>query len=112
MGLLLGPAHAHDDGQPTRYLALANAAGSPYRYEIDAEEQARLMPQLEDGGEVVWAIVHSHVASPAVPSSADIGQALYPDSLHLICSLAEPVPVVRAWSIRDGEVAEVTVAVG
>ena len=112
MGLLVGPAYAGDGGQPTRYLPLASTAASPYRYELDPAEQARLMPELEDGGEVIWAIVHSHVGSPAVPSSADIGQAFYPDSLHLICSLAEPVPVVRGWQIRDGQVVEVAIAVG
>jgi len=60
---------------------------------------------------VPWGIVHSHVASPAVPSATDVGLAYFPDSLYLVCSLMDEMPTVRAWSIRDGEIAEVQLAV-
>ena len=60
----------------------------------------------------IWGVVHSHVATPAEPSVTDVGLAYYPDSLYLICSLAEPAPVVRAWTIQDGEVSEVPLGVG
>jgi len=36
-----------------------------------------------------------------------VGLAAYPDALYLICSLANPEPEVRAWSICDGSVREV-----
>ena len=110
-GLLAAPAYVADGGSPTRYVPLRNAADSPYRYLIDPEEQLRVWLELEDGGEVPWAIVHSHVASPAVPSATDVGLAFFPDSLYLICSLADELPTVRAWSIRDGLVSEVQLAV-
>jgi [CysO sulfur-carrier protein]-S-L-cysteine hydrolase len=112
VGLLIGSRLAADGGSPERYVDLDNTARSPYRYEIDAGVQARLLAQLEQDGELIWGIVHSHVASPAVLSAADVRHALYPDSLYVICSLAEPAPVVRAWSVRDGEVAEVGLVVG
>lgn len=112
VGLLVGPAYAADGGRPTRYVAMANAAASPYRYLLDPDEQLRVTLEIDDADEVIWGIVHSHVASAAVPSSTDVGLAFYPDSLYLICSLAEQVPVVRAWTIRDGEVTEVPIAVG
>jgi [CysO sulfur-carrier protein]-S-L-cysteine hydrolase len=112
VGLLVAPAHASAGGVPTRYVGMANAAASPYRYLLDTEEQLRVMLEIDDADEVVWGIVHSHVASPAEPSVTDVGLAYYPDSLYLICSLAEPAPVVRAWTIRDGEVSEVPLAVG
>ena len=92
---------------PTRFLPLTNAAASPYRYLIDPDEQLRAMLDIDDADEVVWGIVHSHVASPAVPSDTDVGLAAYPDALYLICSLAGTEPVVRAWAIRDGVVDEV-----
>ncbi len=106
-GLLAGPTLAADGGSPTRFLPLANAAASPYRYLIDPDEQLRAVLDIEDAGEEVWGIVHSHVASPAVPSDTDVGLAGWPDALYLICSLASEPPVIRAWSIRDGLVAEV-----
>ena len=59
----------------------------------------------------MWGIVHSHVASRAEPSATDVGLASYPDALYLICSLAEPTPVVRAWTIVDGQVSEVVLEI-
>lgn len=106
-GLLAGRATAEDGGTPTRFLALTNAAASPYRYLIDPDEQLRAMLDIDDADEVVWGIVHSHVASPPEPSATDVGLAAYPDALYLICSLASDPPVVRAWVIRDGAVSEV-----
>lgn len=111
-GLLVGPDYAGDGGSPTRYVPLTNAAASPYRYLIDAQEQLRVWLELEDANEVAWAIAHSHVASPATPSATDVGLAFFPDSLYVICSLEGEVPTVRAWSIRDGAVAEVPLVVG
>jgi proteasome lid subunit RPN8/RPN11 len=111
-GLLVSDRYPDDGGVPARYVALANAAASAYRYLIDPQEQLRVWMELEDADEVVWGIVHSHVASPAEPSATDVGLAFYPDSLYLICSLADPVaPSVRAWSIRDGAVSEVRLAI-
>jgi proteasome lid subunit RPN8/RPN11 len=110
-GLLVAPGYASDGTSPTRYVPLRNAAESPYRYMIDPQEQLKVWLELEDAGEVPWAIVHSHVASLAVPSATDIGLAFFPDSLYVICSLAGDVPTVRAWSIRDEVVSEVTLAV-
>ncbi len=109
-GLLAGTAPALEGGTATRFLPLTNAAASPYRYLIDPDEQLRAMLDIDDADEMVWGIVHSHVMSPAVPSDTDVGLAAYPDALYLICSLATPEPHIRAWSIRDGAVAEVTIA--
>lgn len=106
-GLLAGPTLAAEGGSPTRFLPLANAAASPYRYLIDPQEQLRAVLDIEDAGEEVWGIVHSHISSPAVPSDTDVGLAGWPDALYLICSLADEPPLVRAWSIRDGVVSEV-----
>jgi proteasome lid subunit RPN8/RPN11 len=105
-GLLAGPMLAADGGAPTRFLPLGNAAASPYRYLIDPQEQLRAVLDIDEAGEEVWGIVHSHVASAAVPSDTDVGLAGWPDALYLICSLAVEPPVVRAWSIRDGSVRE------
>jgi proteasome lid subunit RPN8/RPN11 len=98
---------AADGGAATRFLPLVNAAASPYRYLIDPQDQLRAILDIDDADEEVWGIVHSHVASPAVPSDTDVGLAGWPDALYLICSLAVEPPVVRAWSIRDGTVTEV-----
>jgi proteasome lid subunit RPN8/RPN11 len=106
-GLMAAQRPAEEGGVPTRFIAMRNAAASPYRYLIDPDEQLRVMLAIDDADEVVWGICHSHVASPPAPSMTDIGLAAYPDALYLICSLAGPDPVVRAWSIQAGAVSEV-----
>jgi len=110
-GLLVAPNFAAEGAAPTRYVPLRNAAQSPYRYMIDPQEQLKVWMEMDDADEVPWGIVHSHVASPAVPSATDVGLAYFPDSLYLVCSLMDEMPTVRAWSIRDGEIAEVQLAV-
>jgi proteasome lid subunit RPN8/RPN11 len=112
VGLLVGPGHFPETVAPVRFVALANAAASPYRYEIDAQEQLRVWLELESAREVPWAIVHSHVAAEARPSATDVELAYFPDSLYVICSLAvADQPSIRAWSIRGGVAAEVRLAV-
>jgi proteasome lid subunit RPN8/RPN11 len=111
-GLLVSHRYFADGGAALRYVALRNAAESPYRYLIDPDEQLTTWTQIEDGGEVVWAIVHSHVASPAEPSQTDVGLAFFPDSLYVICSLMDDErPTVRAWSIVDAAMSEVALLV-
>lgn len=118
-GLIVGDRPAGDGGLPLRWLPLRNRAASPYRYEIDPQDLLRLTLQTEDADQVFWAIVHSHVRSPAVPSPTDIGLAFYPDALYVLVSLSESeadqatgAPSMRAWRIVDGAVDEVAVAVG
>lgn len=112
VGLLVAPAYADEGGVPTRYVRMANAAESPERYLLDAQEQVRVVLELDEANEVVWGIVHSHVASPAEPSATDVELAYYPQSLYLICSLASVAPEVRAWRINDQDAVEVPLAVG
>jgi proteasome lid subunit RPN8/RPN11 len=84
-----------------------NAFESPLRYEIHPQDQFRIMMGLEERGEEVAGIYHSHTGSEAYPSQTDINLAEnWPDPLYLICSIAGDHPAVRAFSIRDGQVTE------
>lgn len=113
-GIVIGTAPAAEGGRALRFAPTRNAAASPYRYEIDSGDLLRLTLQTDDADEAFWAVVHSHVRSPARPSPTDIGLALYPDALYLLVSLAEAEtdpttgePGIRAWRILGGEVFEV-----
>ena len=113
-GLVVGTAPAADNGTPVRYEPCRNKAASPYRYEIHPDDLLRITVATDDADEVFWAIVHSHVKSPAVPSPTDIGLAFYPDALYILVSLsaveADPAtdaPSLRAWRIVNGEPHEV-----
>ena len=86
------------------------------RYVVHPEDLLRLTIETDDADEVFWAIAHSHVRSPAVPSLTDIGAAQYPDALYVLVSLSEdeadPVtgePSVRAWRIVGGAIHEVAI---
>ena len=88
----------------TLYRA-TNAEASPLRYSLDAQDQFRIMRQMEDAGEELVAIYHSHTASPAFPSQTDVNLALYPDAVYVIVSLENPGdPDVRGFWIRDGKI--------
>jgi proteasome lid subunit RPN8/RPN11 len=110
-GLLVSAAAPADGGAAERFVGLRNAAASPSRYTIDPQEQLEAVLAIDDAGEALWGIFHSHLRTPAEPSPTDVGLAFYPDALYLICSLAGELPVVQAWTIVGGEVAEVVVEV-
>ena len=117
-GLIVGDGPSTDGGTAIRFEATRNKAASPYRYEIHPEDLLRLTIETDDADEVFWAIVHSHVRSPAVPSPTDVGAATYPDALYILVSLAEDEadaaterPSVRAWRIVDKAIHEVEVSV-
>jgi proteasome lid subunit RPN8/RPN11 len=98
-----------DDVAITVYRA-RNAEASPLRYNLDPQDQFRIMTEMDERGEELSAIYHSHTASPAYPSQTDINLASYPDALYLIVSLADGEKDLRGYRITDGEVAEVDLA--
>lgn len=116
--LIAGTAAAADGGVATGWHATRNRAASALRYEIHPDDLIRTVLALDDAAEVIWAIVHSHVRSPARPSPTDVSLAFYPDALYVLVSLshAEADPVtgdesVRAWRIVDGNLFEVALDV-
>ncbi len=117
-GIIVGSAPAAAGGLPLRWEATTNVLGSPTLYEIDATQLLRISLAADDADEAIWGIVHSHVASPAKPSSTDTLIAGYPDALYLIVSLArsqaapDGEPGIRAWWIVDHEATEVELQIG
>ena len=105
---------AGENGRATRVYRARNAEASPLRYTIHPQDQIRIMMEIEDRGEEVTAIYHSHTKTAAEPSQTDINLAEnWPDPIYLICSLADPkAPDVRAFVIREGRVEEVDLHVG
>ncbi len=117
-GLVIGDRSAAEGGHALRFEPTRNKAASPYRYEIHPDDLLRLTIETDAADEVFWAIVHSHVQSPARPSPTDLGLAFYPDALYVLVSLAtseaDPTsgaPSVRAWRIVDGAASEVELLV-
>lgn len=105
-----GMVHARE-GEPSAVYRVTNTTASPYRYEMDGLQVAKLERQRDEGDETLFAIYHSHVASEARPSMTDIRMAffppgeietglfMYPEAYYILVSLAEEPPSVRAWRI-------------
>jgi [CysO sulfur-carrier protein]-S-L-cysteine hydrolase len=99
-----------EDGEAKTLYRGRNAEASPLRYNLDPHDQFRIMTEMEERGEELSAIYHSHTGSPAYPSQTDINLAAYPDTVYLIVSLVEGEDL-RGFNIRDDEVTEVDLVV-
>ena len=112
-GIIIGSAPAASGGAPLRWIPTTNVLASSTLYEIDSAQLLRISIDADDAGEFIWGIVHSHVASPAVPSITDTSVAGYPDALYLLVSLSpsqvapDGEPGIRAWWIVDRSATEV-----
>ncbi len=90
------------DGRAVAVHRATNTAHSPLRYEMDGREQYKLQTAIEDAGQDLGAIYHSHTRSAPLPSQTDINLAFYPESLYVIVGVKGSEPDVRAWRIADG----------
>ncbi|HEX6666116.1 MAG TPA: M67 family metallopeptidase [Solirubrobacterales bacterium] len=96
------------DGEATSVVRVVNSAASPLRYEMDPQGQYNALKAIEDGGDELLAIYHSHTKSAAYPSQTDVNQAVaWPEQVYLIVSLAEPEPDVKGYLLADLKVEDV-----
>jgi [CysO sulfur-carrier protein]-S-L-cysteine hydrolase len=97
-----------DDGTLAHY-PIDNAERSMTYYVMEPKQLLRAMREIEDE-EYGLAIYHSHTHTQAYPSETDIRLAAYPEATYLIVTLQDrDRPDIRAFTIIDGEVAEVPV---
>lgn len=101
-GLLSG-----NEGVVKRFYPMVNSAASGTVYLMDSKQQLEVMQAIDDAGEEIVGIYHSHVASHAFPSATDVEQAFYPDASYVIVSLEDmESPDMRAYRIADGKIEE------
>ncbi|MEA2138772.1 MAG: [CysO sulfur-carrier protein]-S-L-cysteine hydrolase [Solirubrobacteraceae bacterium] len=95
-------------GAATAVHATENLAASPFRFEIDGLTLMRLIDAIEDAGEELVAIYHSHTRSAPYPSQTDVNfAALWPGVEWLIVGVSKATePEVRSYLIADGAIAE------
>jgi proteasome lid subunit RPN8/RPN11 len=119
-GLIGGRAGA--DGEARTLYPARNAEASPFRYLLHPQDQLRISDEMEERGEELAAIYHSHTKSAAYPSQTDINLALverrengkvverielFPGTIYLIASLAEDEVALRGFNIDADGVHEV-----
>ena len=101
------------DDEAVSVHAAVNIAASPLRFEVDGMELHRLLTEIEDRGDELGAIYHSHTRSPPYPSQTDVNFATgWPGVEWLIVGLAtDSGPEVRSYRIDGGAISEVGVEV-
>jgi proteasome lid subunit RPN8/RPN11 len=101
------------DGEAVSVHRVDNAAASPLRYEMDPKAQYDAYKAIEDDGQELLAIYHSHTKSAAYPSQTDVNQAVaWPDQIYVIVSLQDAdAPDVKAYLLKDLKIADVELLV-
>jgi proteasome lid subunit RPN8/RPN11 len=100
------------DGEAVAVHRTRNIHASPLRYEMEPNEQIRVLNAIDDAGHELGAIYHSHTRSEPVPSPTDVNLAKWwPEPLYVIVGLDGDAPDVRAWRIVDGTVSEAALEV-
>jgi proteasome lid subunit RPN8/RPN11 len=103
------------DGRAVAFHPARNAEASPLRYNVHPEDLVRIVFAIEDAGQDLVAIFHSHTRTPAIPSATDRRTAQYPDAFYVLATLADPDAspsrALRAWRIVGGQSFEVPLRV-
>ena len=107
-GLLAGDPAA---GEVSRCYPTRNVAASAKLYRVDPREHLQADRDAEANGLELLGVFHSHTHTDAYPSPTDVAQAPDPGWHYVLVSLRDTHPVVRSYSIIDGEIAEESVVV-
>ena len=103
---------AGSGGSAMRFIPMTNRLASATSFEMEPSELIVTLRSLRESAESLVAIFHSHPRGPAEPSPRDIERAYYPETAHIIVSLASPEnPVVRGFRIVDAKAVEIELRV-
>ncbi|HLB63596.1 MAG TPA: M67 family metallopeptidase [Anaerolineales bacterium] len=82
-------------GRIRMVLPVLNALRSSARFRMDPEGQLAAMGRIEEEGEEIIGIYHSHPDGPPHPSGTDLLEAAYPEAAQLIW-----FPSPSGWQCR------------
>jgi proteasome lid subunit RPN8/RPN11 len=108
------------DGRVEKVYCMTNVRPGPVSYEMDPEEQFRVMKDIREAGLAMVGMFHSHPGGHAYPSSVDVERAYwpgtrlpnYPSAVYVIVSLLDRAnPVARGYVIEEGRVSEMPLTV-
>jgi proteasome lid subunit RPN8/RPN11 len=98
-------------GTAAQVHPLTNLEPGVTRYLFDDEEFFRVYWEIENRGDELVAVYHSHPATVAYPSVTDIAFAFWPEAVYIICSLRDnQAPVIRGFRIVEGNIMEIDLA--
>jgi proteasome lid subunit RPN8/RPN11 len=104
VGLLAVESPFRDDDdflavEAVRFFPGTNVDRSPAHYTMAPEEVIRALREIREAGQLLGAIVHSHLKGPATPSATDVREAHYPDALMMIVSFAVQPAATGVWRV-------------
>ena len=108
------------DGRVEKIYCMTNVRSGPASYEMDPEEQFRVMKDIRETGLAMVGMFHSHPGGHAYPSSVDVEKAYwpgtglpnYPSAVYLIVSLLDRAsPVAEGYLIEEGKVREIPLTI-
>ena len=92
-----------DDSSVWGFLPVENMLHSPVRFQMEPSAQFKALLNIEEAGQELLAIFHSHPTGPARPSETDVAEFYYPGALVLIASPTEvPVSELASGAISAG----------
>lgn len=94
----------------TGFHAMTNVAASSELYQLDGAEMMAVERHVDEVGDQVLGVMHSHTHTSAYPSPTDVRDASAFDPFgafhYVIVSLKDPDPVLRSYRIVDGVISE------
>jgi proteasome lid subunit RPN8/RPN11 len=92
------------------FYPMANIAHSSQIYQLDAQEMLDVEAAADGSGRQVLGVMHSHTHTTAYPSPTDVEDAARFDPFgawhFVIVSLKHADPVLRSFTILDGQISE------
>jgi proteasome lid subunit RPN8/RPN11 len=110
-GVIIGPIGSN---RARRMKPMVNAAHSPTFYEFDSKDLLALYRELDEAGEEIIVIYHSHTETEAYPSRTDIAYAGEPGAHYVLVSTRKEIaPEIefRSYRIVAGQVSEELVTI-
>ena len=86
-----------------------NDAASARIYTVNPLDYLKADRDAEKNGASIIGVVHSHTHSDAYPSPTDVAQAPDPAWHYVLVSLKHPDPILRSFTIIDGNIVEESV---
>ncbi len=107
---ICGLIAADASGHPRTCYPIANSAGDPRaNFLLDPAQHLAAQRLIRENGQTLFAVYHSHPATPATPSAADLAQAGEADLIHLIISLStKGVLELRGYRYHEDQAQELT----
>lgn len=95
--------------QVNAFYKTRNDAASARIYTVNPLDYLKADREAEKNGAAIIGVMHSHTHSEAYPSPTDVAQAPDPAWHYVLVSLKYKDPILRSFTIIDGNIVEESV---